>query len=207
MSRRGIKFWRYIFLTPVLGAVGLGVLWALALVSFTMTVLFMSPQDSTKKTQGIVVLTGGAERVQTALSLLQDGKADELLISGVYKTTRLQDILAETGIKNADRLCCISLGFSALDTVGNAAETATWVRDHHIQTLRLVTANYHMPRAAIEMRRVLPDVQIILHPVRTKIFKESPRAAAQLMLTEFHKTVVAAVRLFLHRVQQWGRVL
>jgi uncharacterized SAM-binding protein YcdF (DUF218 family) len=204
MPHNGIRFWRYIFLTPVLGCVGLAILWVLALASFTLTILFMSPQLPTQKTQGIVVLTGGADRVQTALVLFQNQMADELFISGVNKTTRLADILTATKIPPTQVPCCITLGFSALDTVGNANETAAWVRDHHIQTLRLVTANYHIPRAAIEMRRALPDVQIILHPVQTKIFDTSPKVGMKLILTEFHKTVVAAVRLLIHRVQEWG---
>lgn len=203
MPHIGIRFWRYMFLTPILGGFGLAILWVLALASFTLTILFMTPQLPTQKTQGIVVLTGGADRVQTALILFQDRMADELFISGVHKTTRLADILAAAKIPERSVPCCITLGFGALDTVGNANETAAWVHDHHIQTLRLVTANYHMPRAAIEMRRALPDVQIILHPVQAKIFDTSPKAGIKLILTEFHKTVVAAVRLLIHRVQAW----
>ena len=63
--------------------------------------------------------------------------------------------------------CCVDLGFEAEDTVGNARETAEWVRSHDYQSLIVVTSDYHMPRAMLELRAALPGVQLIAYPVRS----------------------------------------
>ena len=196
MKKSRLKFWRYIVLTPVLGAFGLGVLWALGLASFVMTITLIPPQYPGLRTDGIVVLTGGADRVRTGLELLKEGAAKELLISGVHKTADLRDLLTMAQMPDSTLPCCITLGFQAVDTVGNAAETASWVHDHNIKTLRLVTASYHIPRATIELRRALPNVKIIMQPVHTKRFDLWTRNGFILVLSEYHKTMVAAVRLF-----------
>ncbi len=194
MRAVSIRFWRYVFLTPVLGAVGVGILWALGLASFIITVLVMTPQQLTEKTDGIVILTGGADRVTTGLTLFNNGQARALLISGVHPTTRLGDIAATAGIRNA-LPCCITLGFHAQDTVGNATETADWVSKNNIKTLRIVTASYHIPRAAIEMRRVMPNTLFVLHPVHTNRFQIFSSAGLRLVFVEYHKSLLSLGRL------------
>lgn len=192
---RGFRLWRYLLLTPVLGAFGLSVLWALGLVSFIATILSLSPAPVTQKTDGIVVLTGGEERVRTGITLLAKGSAKELLISGVNKSTNLRQLLHAANLPESATPCCITLGFAAMDTVGNAHETAAWVQGHHITSLRLVTANYHMPRAWVEMRRTLPEVRMVLHPVSPTGFNLRTFRGWQHALIEYHKTLIALARL------------
>ncbi len=188
------RIWRYLFLTPLLSLVGLGVLWGLGLISFMISIAVMSPTPLSVKADGIVVLTGGADRVATGIELLQKRAGKELLISGVYPGTRLADLAAQSGIDPRKIPCCVTLGFQATNTSSNARETALWVKDRHITRLRLVTANYHMPRAWLEMRNIIPDVQIIPHPVKSRRFALWSPDGVRLVLKEYHKTILVAAR-------------
>lgn len=151
------------------------------------------------QTDVIVVLTGGSERLRVGLDLLKQGKAPLLFISGVNPETTLDALLAEedplpTGLRNR-----ILLGHVASDTVGNAIETAVWMRAHHMNTLRLVTASYHMPRSLLEFQAALPRATIIPHPVFPRNVKQSAwwsyPGTAELFISEYNKYLVAALRL------------
>jgi uncharacterized SAM-binding protein YcdF (DUF218 family) len=111
---------------------------------------------------GIVALTGGAERVETALKLLAEGRARVLLISGVGATTDFAGLAHRAGVDPALRTR-VTLGRTAASTRGNATETAEWARVNGLRSLIVVTAGYHMPRALAELQRALPGVT--LHPV------------------------------------------
>lgn len=201
MNFTSFRIWRYLFLTPILSVVGLGVLWGLGLISFMISITVMSPAPLSVKADGIVVLTGGADRVGTGIDLLQKRAGKELLISGVYPGTRLADLAQKSGIQARSVPCCVTLGFEATDTSGNARETAAWVKTHDIHRLRLVTATYHMPRAWLEMRHIIPNVQIIPHPVKSRRFALWSRDGLRLTLEEYHKTILVAGR----QSVQWGR--
>ncbi|HMD26627.1 MAG TPA: YdcF family protein, partial [Streptosporangiaceae bacterium] len=112
---------------------------------------------------GIVALTGGAERVETALHLLAADRAAWLLVSGIGPGPDLA-VLAKRSLVDAAPLAArIELGRQATSTRGNAAETAAWVKTKQIHSLIVVTAWYHMPRALTELGRALPGVA--LYPV------------------------------------------
>ena len=61
----------------------------------------------------------------------------------------------------------MDLDFAALDTIGNARETASWARNMGYRRLILVTADYHTPRAALVLRAAMPGAQIQTYPVAT----------------------------------------
>jgi uncharacterized SAM-binding protein YcdF (DUF218 family) len=125
----------------------------------------VSPAYSNTKADGIVVLTGGAERIATGVRLLQQGRGRVLLISGVGHGADLASMLRGTGIDPAVVAARITLGHSATSTTGNADETAAWVEREHLSSLIVVTASYHMPRALTELARSLPDVRLIPYAV------------------------------------------
>ena len=124
-----------------------------------------NPADPERSTDAIVVLTGGAGRVSRGLELLEAGKAKKLFISGVYYAVDVNELLRVAERKPEDLTCCISLGYEAGDTRGNAAETAAWIRKQGYRSLRLVTSAYHMPRSLLQFRRLMPEVEILIHPV------------------------------------------
>src|SRR5207245_2185250 len=116
--------------------------------------------DPDSTTDAVVVLTGGSLRVRSGLELLAEGKAKKLFISGVYPATDAAALLRAEHQSSAQLDCCIVLGHSADNTLGNALETAAWMRRERFHSLRLVTAAYHMPRSLLEFRRAMPDIRI-----------------------------------------------
>jgi len=118
-----------------------------------------------QRTEAIVVLTGGGARVAEGLRLLADGKADYLLITGVFRDVTLEEIMAQVPDLPPELADHIELGYAADDTHGNAIEAAAFMAKRELSSLRLVTAAYHMPRSLLEFRRALPDVEIVAHPV------------------------------------------
>lgn len=170
--------------------------WVVGLVRFAAAIP-VRVEDPDTRTAAIVVLTGGSQRLNVGLDLLAAGMAEKLFVSGVYHGVDVQKLLELAQKAPGELECCIVMGH-AENTVGNAAETALWVRKNGIASLRLVTSNYHMPRSLLEFHRMLPDTPIIPHPV----FPETVRregwwtrpATAALIAGEYTKMLLA-----------WGR--
>jgi len=119
--------------------------------------------------QAIVALTGGSlERLSTGVRLLEEEKGERLLISGVNRIVTDQELYEVLGVERQLGECCIDLGRSAEDTLGNAAETAAWAREHRYTQIILVTDDYHMPRSHAELSLALPEADIYPYPVRTR---------------------------------------
>ncbi len=138
---------------------------------------------------GIVALTGGAERVETALRLLDAGKAKMLLISGVAHGAGLTDLARRADLDPVALAARVTLGRAATTTLGNAEEAAEWARDHDFHSLIIVTAGYHMPRAMLEMRRAMPGVTLYPFAVQPQAMLRS--SEARLMLGEYAKFLAA----------------
>lgn len=118
------------------------------------------------RAEGIVALTGGSDRVLDAATLLASGQARRMLITGVNRATRSAVIAKILPMSRELFECCVDLGYQALDTAGNAKETRDWARRRNItRTLIVVTSNYHMPRALVEISAALPDVELYPFPV------------------------------------------
>ena len=156
--------------------------------------------EPARRTDAIVVLTGGSGRVSTGLRLLERGRADKLFVSGVYKGVDVSELLRVS--KQAPRwlTCCVTLGYEAETTYGNAVETAAWVRRNGFGSVRLVTAAYHMPRSLLEFRRRMPEVEIVPHPVFPDHVKQDDwwrwPGSAHLLAGEYGKYLIARVRTF-----------
>jgi uncharacterized SAM-binding protein YcdF (DUF218 family) len=132
------------------------------------------------------------------LELLSQGKAQKLFVSGVYRGVDITDLFRVRQESPDEFACCVALGHEADDTRGNAVETAAWLHEQGFQSLRLVTANYHMPRSLIEFRHILPDTEIVPHPVFPANFKQNEwwlwPGSASLLATEYIKFLIAALR-------------
>lgn len=148
-----------VFLTFVFLAV---IAYALGFVLFVSN-LPLTPQ-SPPKADGIVALTGGDERLDAAVTLLETGVGQRLLISGVSQETS-KETLGKMSGGGPRFACCADIGYSAEDTHGNAVEAANWARENRFGSLVIVTSRYHMPRTMQEFSSVLPDVTLIDYPV------------------------------------------
>jgi uncharacterized SAM-binding protein YcdF (DUF218 family) len=166
-------------------------------------------EDPVRETDAIVVLTGGSRRVETGLQLLAERRAPRLFVSGVSRGVERTDILRAVPGAAADLADAIALGYGATDTVGNAVESAHWMRQQGLRSLRLVTANFHMRRSLLEFRHALPEVELVAHPVFPENFKREgwwryPGSAA-LIASEYGKFLVAALRHALADAVTWRR--
>lgn len=162
-----------------------GLVWVVQLGSWSTTL----PASA----DGIVVFTGGEDRIATGLRLLAEGRGQIMLVSGVGGAAPLRDLLRRSGADTATRRLApvdrVTLGRAATSTYGNALETADWARAHDVRSLIVVTASYHMARAMLELSRVLPDVA--LYPVAVR--PPSLRGPAQwrLLAEEYAKWLMA----------------
>ena len=149
-------------------------------------------------TDAVVVLTGGSRRLSTGLELLARGDAKKLLVSGVHPDVVKAEIAGADIRLQVLAECCLTLGYEATDTVGNAGEAARWMQREGFNSMVLVTATYHMPRSLAEFRHALPDARIVAHPVFPENFKRDewwrwPGSAA-LVVVEYHKYMLARLR-------------
>jgi uncharacterized SAM-binding protein YcdF (DUF218 family) len=141
-------------------------LWLAGFAVFLGLVFTAAPPNPMPLADGIVALTGGDGRVGAGLAFLAAHDAPLLLISGAGRGTYLGDFTADDAAAATRYASAITLGHMADTTHGNAVEAADWAHAHHMRSLIIVTADYHMPRAMLEMRKALPGLTLIPAPVR-----------------------------------------
>jgi uncharacterized SAM-binding protein YcdF (DUF218 family) len=124
---------------------------------YALFVVLLPGEAGDQKTDAIVVLTGGAGRLERGLNLLERGRAERMLISGVERTVRPVELAVRYEADEALFDCCVDLGRESVDTRSNADETGRWLDKHEFKTVRLVTTDWHMPRARFELSRRVPD--------------------------------------------------
>jgi uncharacterized SAM-binding protein YcdF (DUF218 family) len=152
-----------------------------------------------RQADGIVVLTGGSSRVSDAMDLLAGGYGKRLLISGVHPTNDANDISRSLPESKPVINCCVDLDYSAINTRSNAAQTRRWVHERGFKSLIVVTSNYHMPRAVVELSHAMPDIDLIPYAVVGEKWRDEPwwtsAPTVRLLLSEYAKYVAAEVRV------------
>lgn len=149
----------------LVGLFGL-VVWVAGLFAFVET-LGRAQTPSTPQADGIIVLTGGAERIGDGIRLLEERRARRLFISGVNIQVSAEQLRRAWPGHELSFECCIDLDFRARNTIENALESAEWVKKHGFRSVILVTARYHMPRARLELSAAMPGIAIEPYPVIT----------------------------------------
>ena len=170
----------------------LGFLWFVTLVP-------KSEAPLARSADGIVVLTGGASRIADAIDLLAARRGQRLLISGAHSATRERELLRLLPVHRDLVRCCVDLDHDALNTLGNALGTRRWVKERGFRSLIVVTSNYHMPRAIVELSHAMPDIQLIPFAVVGEKWRDEPwwtsGATLRLLLSEYVKYVAAELRV------------
>jgi uncharacterized SAM-binding protein YcdF (DUF218 family) len=187
--------------------VGAGLLFLTAAVvtdfAYFVSTLQSETPSATVKADGIIALTGGSDRISEAFDLLTEGRAKRLLITGVNRATSPEALSGHSagGAEIVD--CCVDIDRNALNTVGNALETARWVRDRQFKSIIVVTSNYHMPRSLMELHRVLPDTTLIAYPVISPNLKLdawwTDPTSIRLLISEYVKYASATFGLRMER--------
>jgi uncharacterized SAM-binding protein YcdF (DUF218 family) len=160
--------------------------WILGLAWFA--VALPGPGGSTR-TDGVVVLTGGKGRLARGIDVLQQGWSRHLLVSGVDRTVQPGEFLAANHVPRALLNCCIELGKQATNTVSNAGETADWIRRNHYRSVRLITTDWHMRRARLELSDALNgDASIVADGVPST-------PGLGVIILEYHKYLIRRVSI------------
>lgn len=151
------------------------------MLGFAWFAIFLPQPLDGRPTDAIVVLTGGAGRIDRGIALLQEGAAKRMLISGVDRSVRPSELAARYDAPERLFSCCITLGREAIDTRSNAIETAHWLERRDFKTVRLITTDWHMRRSALELRQALPNrVTIVYDAVPS-------RPSLRMLLREYNK--------------------
>ncbi len=154
------------------------IVWALGFVWFTIA---LPDPAGDQKTDAVVVLTGGEGRIARGLEVLDKSWASRMLVAGVDKEVRPVEFAVQYKIGAAQMACCITLGFRSVDTRSNAREVAEWISANRLQSVRLVTSDWHMRRAAFELAVALPGtVKVIDDAVQTN-------PSFRILMLEYHK--------------------
>lgn len=151
--------WTVRILAFLLAAYGIG---------FAVFALTLPGAAGEEQTDAIVVLTGSPGRLERGFALLEQGRAQAVLVSGVPRDARPQDYAAQYDVDVALFPSRIALGHESVDTRSNAEEVARWLQRRRYRSIRLVTSDLHMHRAYYEIgRRVGGDVSILTDAVVT----------------------------------------
>lgn len=185
---------------------GLGAAGSLLVLGFFLFAYLVTrtPDDNNPHADGIVVLTGESQRIAEGARLLDEGRAQRMLISGVYHRTGKKELIEISGLP-ADKFdCCVDIGYAALDTIGNASETRDWVKSRGYGSLIVVTASYHMPRSLAELSLAMPEAELIPHPIVPASFAPThwwmSSAATRRLLSEYVKYLPTVAHLTIARI-------
>jgi len=177
----------------------IAVIWAAGLFAFADRVERMTMETDPGRADGIVVLTGASDaRINQALRLLADGRGERLLVSGVNRQVQRGELRQVTAGSNRLFDCCVDLGFEAEDTIGNAQEIAAWAQAKQYDSLIVVTSDYHMPRAMLEIRGLMRNAELIPYPVTTPSLNADSwwrtGTGQRRMVTEYSKYLAVLAR-------------
>jgi len=165
-------------------AAAIFILWALGFLWFVIAL--PKPAGDGIKTDAVIVPTGGAGRIDRGIALLREDRARALLVTGVDPEVKPGEFAAQFDVPMELMDCCVTLGFSAVDTRSNAMETAEWVSERKVGSLVLVTTDWHMRRAASELARELPDdVEVTQDAVPSE-------PSLRILFLEYHKLLASA---------------
>lgn len=165
-------------------------LWALGFLWFA--VLLPRPAGD-EKADAVVVLTGSPGRIVRGLAVLRAKQAPVMLVSGVSRDVRPEDFAREYKVPDGMMRCCVRLGYEAIDTRTNAEEVAHWIAANHPGSIRLVTSDWHMRRAELELAWVMREgarpkgVTVVTDAVPT-------HPHFSVLFLEYHKLLAAIAR-------------
>jgi len=137
------------------------------------------------RTDAVVVPTGGAGRIERGLQIMATGRSGHMLVSGVDPEVKPREFAVQFKVPMKAMECCITLGYEAVDTRGNAAEIAKWIAESDYRSVRLVTTDWHMRRASGELRHVLPDSISVVEDAAPS------EPSLQTLFLEYHKLLAS----------------
>jgi uncharacterized SAM-binding protein YcdF (DUF218 family) len=142
--------------------------YAIGFLLFAFTLGKPAPANAAPS-DAAVVLTGGSGRIEHAIDVLRQHKAQRLLVAGVDPLVTKKDLAQRIAGSGKLLQCCVDLGSESVDTRTNAEESDRWLAQHNYRSVRLITSDWHMRRASYEFRKVLDDrYELVPDAVRTE---------------------------------------
>lgn len=169
----------------------IGVVVLAYILGFAAFMLLLPRPADGPATDAVVVPTGAPGRIDRGLDLIARHQAKRLLITGVAPGVRPAELALTNRAPVALFACCVDLGHEAVDTRSNAKETADWVAAHGYKSVRLVTSDWHMARASMELRAALDNNVTI---VADGVTSEAPLG---LLIVEYNKLLLRRVALWI----------
>ena len=193
------KKWFFIILILIL------VYFLISLFNFKEKILSLQKHSVTLNSN-IVILTGGSNRIKDGLKIINNvdifTKANlKILISGTGKgfTKKSLKEMLTLNINLKLLECCIELESISKDTYSNASETYKWVKMNNINKFILITSNYHMPRAILEFKNKMPNLEISTYPITPKSHDITnwlnSSETFSLIFIEYSKLLIASLRI------------
>lgn len=180
-------------------------LWALLLfllgldfVSFSNRAASFSRQsENISKFDAVVVLTGGQNRISRAVEIAQDQDLP-LFISGVFEEATPEEVATAANVDPAFFECCSTLGYKAKTTHENGEEVRDWAIQNQHNSLIVVTSDYHMERALLELKSAMPKIKLIGQAIQsphinTAAWWENLRSTRRMIL-EWGKWRIVKIR-------------
>ena len=121
-----------------------------------------NPGPPTRPADAIFVLTGGEGRIQEGFRAWSGGAARELYILGAGRTVPIERIVPEASRLPAEALARVHVEGWSVNTLENAFSAKTAVGEGKYSSVILVTSDYHIPRAHLAFRKVLPPGRVAL---------------------------------------------
>lgn len=152
--------------------------------------------NGSQKTDAIIVLTGGRNRIAEGVRLLNENMAEKLFISGVSQDVTIDDIEKKAHMQANDP-SKIELGYKATNTIENASEIADWISRNDIKSVRWVTSNYHIPRSLEELKPYNLSINIAINPVYSDFIKTEwwkSWGTFKFLALEYHKFLFVYIR-------------
>ncbi|WP_226015980.1 YdcF family protein [Novosphingobium sp. FKTRR1] len=158
--------------------------WALGFLWFALA---LPHPAGTIKTDAVVVVTGAVGRIPRAIAVLRAGDSHRLLVSGVASEVRPAEFAAEYRVDPALMACCITLGYESFDTRTNGLEASHWITRNHVGSVRLVTTDWHMRRAAFDLTVAGPRGLVIVEDAVPS------QPSLKILFLEYHKLLARVI--------------
>jgi uncharacterized SAM-binding protein YcdF (DUF218 family) len=160
-------------------------------LGFILFAVTLGDPSGPAKSDAIIVLTGGAGRIERGIAVMKRGDAKRMLVAGADPSVTRTDLIRRLNGNARLVRCCVDLGSESVDTRSNAEESLRWLKSHDYRSVRLITSDWHMHRAAYEFRKQLgPDIILIRDALPT-------RPTFMTLFGEYNKYVLRRISMWL----------
>ena len=166
--------------------------WTLLLFNTFPKKLYSNNPSQKSESVGIIVLTGGKNRIEKGLDLLSKGYGDKLLISGVFMPSEIEAKFSLEKEKNDLFKCCVFFDQKSKNTLENAQEVDKWLnKNKDIKSIILVSSYYHLPRSImIFEKKIKSNVKIYPKPALQNInYRNQFLFHLRLIISEYLKVI------------------